>query len=89
MDWAVFTTTFITIFLAELGDKTQFAALAASAQSRSTASVLLGVVLALAVAGTLGVLGGTALGKFIDPQKMKYISGVAFVAMGAWILFKK
>lgn len=89
MDWPVFSATFITIFIAEIGDKTQFAALAASSQTKSTFSVLLATILALSVAGTLGVLFGTLLGKFIDPAKMKYFSGSAFVLMGLWILIKK
>ncbi|MCB0357092.1 MAG: TMEM165/GDT1 family protein [Bdellovibrionales bacterium] len=89
MDWSVFGATFLTIFLAELGDKTQFAAFAVSAQSKSTLSVLLGTVLALAVAGSLGVIFGSFLGKYIDPQKMKFIAGIAFIVMGAWILLKK
>jgi putative Ca2+/H+ antiporter (TMEM165/GDT1 family) len=59
VDWGVFLSTFITIFLAELGDKTQFAALAAASQTKSTTSVLLATVLALSVAGTLGVAAGS------------------------------
>ncbi|MCB9073172.1 MAG: TMEM165/GDT1 family protein [Bdellovibrionaceae bacterium] len=78
MIWSVFTATFVTIFLAELGDKTQFAALAISSQSKSTLSVWLGTIIALMVAGSIGVLFGSFLGKHIDPQKMKYVSGGAF-----------
>lgn len=88
MDWSVFIATFTTIFLAEIGDKTQFAALAVASQTNSIYSVLLGTVLALAVAGTIGVLAGSILGKFIDPTFMKYISGSAFIGMGIWILLK-
>ena len=88
MDWSVFGATFITIFVAEIGDKTQFAAMAAASQTKSTSSVLFATVLALAIAGTLGVVGGTLLGKYIDPSKMKLISGSAFILMGAWILIK-
>jgi len=88
MDWRVFSTTFLTIFLAEIGDKTQFAAFAAAAQSKSTTSVLIATVAALAIAGAIGVLAGAALGRFIDPSKMKYFSGVAFILMGSWILVK-
>jgi putative Ca2+/H+ antiporter (TMEM165/GDT1 family) len=88
MDWSVFSATFVTIFVAEIGDKTQFAALAAASQTKSTYSVLFATILALALAAVLGVLGGTGLGKFIDPSKMKLISGSAFILMGSWILFK-
>ncbi|MBC87125.1 MAG: hypothetical protein CL677_08075 [Bdellovibrionaceae bacterium] len=89
MDWKIFTATFVTIFVAEIGDKTQFAAMAAASQTKSTTAVLLATVLALAIAGSLGVAGGTLLGKYIDPIKMKYISGGAFIVMGLWILLKK
>lgn len=87
MDWKLFVTTFITIFLAELGDKTQFAAVAASAQSRSVREVLIAVVLALALAGALGVLAGKVLAVFFDPQWMRLISGSLFIAVGVWVLF--
>lgn len=89
MDWKIFSTTFITIFIAEMGDKTQFAAFAASAQTKATVSVLLATVLALAIAGTLGVVGGSLVGQYVDPKKMKYFSGAAFMLMGLWILLEK
>lgn len=89
MDWSVFSATFITIFIAEIGDKTQFAALAAASQTKSTYSVLFATILALALAGTMGVAFGSLLGKYIDPVKMKYVSGSAFILMGVWILVKK
>jgi putative Ca2+/H+ antiporter (TMEM165/GDT1 family) len=89
MDWSIFTTTFLTIFIAEIGDKTQFAALAAASQTKSVSSVLLATILALSPAGGIGVLAGSLLGKVIDPQKMRAVSGVAFILMGCWILFKK
>ena len=74
--------------IAEIGDKTQFAAIAASAQTKSIFSVLLATVLALAVAGSLGVIAGSFLSQFIDPTKMKYVSGSTFLIMGLWILLK-
>ena len=89
MDWKVFFTTFTMIFIAEMGDKTQFAALAASANSKSTLSVLLAVVLALSCAGILGVIAGKYLGEFISPQHIKWVSGSLFVGVGIWILVSK
>lgn len=88
MDWKIFATTFVTIFVAEMGDKTQFAAMAASSQSQSTLPVLLAVVLALGVAGTLGVFFGKWLGDFLNPDYMKYLSATLFFAVGAWTLLK-
>ena len=87
-DWKLFLTTFVTIFLAELGDKTQFAALGLSAGSSRVREVWLGVVLALAVAGTLGVVAGKLLAGFISPQILRWVSGFAFLAMGAWVLWE-
>ena len=89
MNWQLFITTFITIFLAELGDKTQFAAVAASAQSNSTKEVLLAVVLALSLAGVIGVLAGRILAQYINPETLRYVSGALFVLVGCWILLKK
>ena len=89
MDWKIFASTFITIFLAEMGDKTQFAALAASSQSKSTMTVLLAVVLALGLAGILGVLFGKFLGNLLSPQMMRYVSGTLFVLIGIWVLTGK
>lgn len=89
MNWQLFFTTFVTIFLAELGDKTQFAAVAASAQSTSTKEVLLAVVVGLSLAGTLGVLGGRLLINFLNPNVMRYVSGTLFIVVGLWVLLKR
>jgi putative Ca2+/H+ antiporter (TMEM165/GDT1 family) len=88
VDWKIFIATFSTIFIAEIGDKTQFAAIAASAQTDSTWSVLMATVLALALAGAIGVLLGSVLSNYIDPHKMRYFSAAAFIGMGIWIAIK-
>ncbi len=88
MDWKLFLTTFATIFIAELGDKTQFAALGISSQSKSTLSVLLGVVLALGCAGTIGVIAGRLLGNFLNPVYLKYAASLLFIVMGVIIFFR-
>ncbi len=86
MDWKIFAGTFVTIFLTEMGDKTQFAALAASSQSKSTMTVMFAVVLALSLAGVLGVLFGKFLGNILHPEIMKYFSGILFILIGIWVL---
>lgn len=88
MDLKLFWTTFVTIFLAELGDKTQFAAIAASSQATSIKEVLLAVVLALGLAGALGVLAGQFLAGLLSPLLMRWISGGLFIAVGVWTLLK-
>jgi putative Ca2+/H+ antiporter (TMEM165/GDT1 family) len=53
--WAIFGSTFLTIFLAEMGDKTQLATLLMTAQSRSPWVVFAGAALALAATSILGL----------------------------------
>lgn len=89
MNWPLFFTTFVTIFLAELGDKTQFAAIAASSEAESTKEVLIAVVLALGLAGAIGVLLGKVLAQFINPEVMRYVSGSLFIVVGLWVILKK
>ncbi|OGG99628.1 MAG: hypothetical protein A2600_08720 [Candidatus Lambdaproteobacteria bacterium RIFOXYD1_FULL_56_27] len=86
MEWKIFITTFVTIFLAEMGDKTQFAALAASSETKATYTVMAAVVLALGLAGVLGVIAGRFLGEWVDPQRLKYLSGSLFIAVGIWVV---
>ena len=88
MDWKLFTATFVAIFVAELGDKTQFAAIAAAAQSKRVIEVLLAVILALSLAGCLGVLFGRLLTSFVDLQVLRYLSGTLFIAMGVWVYLR-
>lgn len=89
MNWTLFTSTFITIFIAEMGDKTQFAALAASARADKTWPVLLAVILALSLAGGIGVLFGRVLGAWVPADVIRPISGGIFILMGLWILLSR
>jgi len=68
--WTVFSSTFITIFLAEMGDKTQLATLLMSAQSQSPWVVFAGAALALIATSLLGVLIGYWLAKRLSPQTL-------------------
>ncbi len=79
----------MTIFVAEMGDKTQFAAMASSAESKGAWEVLFAVVTALALAGTLGFFAGKVLSEYLSPQILKLASGSIFVLMGLWILLKR
>ena len=88
MDWKIFASTFITIFLAELGDKTQFAAIALGGSGESKLSICLAVVSALSLAGILGVFAGHLIGGLLNPIVMKRLAGGLFVLMGVWIFFK-
>jgi len=70
---AVFISTFVTIFLAEIGDKTQLATLLITAESRSPVVVFLGAALALIATSLIGVLLGQWLAKNLSPQHLEII----------------
>jgi putative Ca2+/H+ antiporter (TMEM165/GDT1 family) len=88
VDKKLFWTTFGTVFLAELGDKTQLAAMTASAKSGALLTVFLAASAALVCATALGVLVGGALFKAIPEHALKWVAGLAFIGVGIWVLAK-
>lgn len=88
MQRSLFWTTFFTVFLAELGDKTQLAAMTATARSGALLTVFAAASAALVCATAIGVLVGSALFKFVPEHLIKYLAGSAFIAVGVWVLVK-
>ena len=89
MDWRVIVTTFGAIFLAEMGDKTQLAAMTMAAETKKPFAVFLGAAVALACVSALGVAVGGALGHYLPIVWIKRVAAVAFIAIGVLILFGK
>jgi putative Ca2+/H+ antiporter (TMEM165/GDT1 family) len=86
----IFITAFVTVFLAELGDKTQIATLLFAAnKENSKLIVFLGAALALIVTSAIGVLVGGILANFLDEKTLKIIGGVGFLLVGFWTIFAK
>lgn len=85
MDWKVFLATFSLVFFAELGDKTQLAALAQSA-THGRWIVFLGASAALIVATFLAVLVGDGLGRIIPIKVIHATSGLLFIFFGILLL---
>jgi len=89
MDWKVLTTVFTSVFIAELGDKTQLATmLFASDTGTSKMTVFIGASLALIVTSALGVVAGSALSQYISEKVLHYLAGIGFIVIGIWTLFK-
>ena len=82
MDWKVVLTTFVAVFLAELGDKTQLATLAMASAQPSRLSVLLGAAVALVTSSVLGVLGAVVLERWISPSMLHKLGAVSFLTIG-------
>lgn len=82
---AVFFTTFTTVFLAELGDKTQLAALLLSAESGRPLLVFVGASLALISSSLVGVVLGRWLARVLPPQQLERLAGILMIALGLWL----
>ena len=89
MDWRVFMTTFGVIFLAEMGDKTQLAALTMAAQTKKPVAVFIGASLALICVSAIGVVVGGVLSEYVPLIWIKRVSAVAFIVIGVLILMDK
>lgn len=86
----IFLTAFVTVFLAELGDKTQLATLLFAAdKNHPKLLVFLGAALALVATSAIGVLVGSVAGNYINEKVLKVIAGVGFIAVGIWTLAAK
>lgn len=82
---AVFVSTATTVFLAELGDKTQLAALLLSAQSGEPLVVFAGASLALICSSLVGVVLGRWLAKLLAPELLERLAGILMVVLGLWL----
>lgn len=88
IDWRVFFTIFASVFIAELGDKTQLATmLFAADKATSKWLVFASASCALVVASAVGVLAGTLLSDYINEKLLAYIAGVGFILIGAYTIY--
>lgn len=87
MDWKILITVFATVFVAELGDKTQLATLLFAADREVNKwLVFFGASLALVATSAIGVLAGSAISHYLSERHLAYIAGVGFVLIGVWTL---
>ncbi|MFN3135706.1 MAG: TMEM165/GDT1 family protein [Candidatus Kryptonium sp.] len=89
MSWKVIITTFIAIFLAELGDKTQLAVLTLSAESKKPISVFLGAIIAFGAITLIAALLGDAITRIIPTHIIEKIAALAFIVIGILMFFEK
>ncbi len=88
MEWKVFITIFVAIFIAELGDKTQLATmLFATDKEVSKYMVFIAASAALIVASAIGVLAGSLFSEFINQKYLHYIAGIGFILIGVFTLY--
>ena len=89
MDAKLLLTVFTTVFLAELGDKTQLATLLfATDKTVSKFMVFVGASLALICTSAIGVAAGGMLSQYVSEKVLHYVAGSGFVAIGLWTLLR-
>ena len=84
--FSILITTFSTIFLAELGDKTQLATLILSAQSGRPIIIFIGAALALISTSLLGVLIGRWIANNLPRQRFTLVSGLIMLSLGIYLV---
>lgn len=86
--WMVFGTTFATIFLAELGDKTQVSTLLMSAESHQPWTIFMGAASALVTTSLLGVWVGCWLASRISPKMLDRAAGSTLAILSIWLFWE-
>ena len=86
MDWHLLGLSFITVFLSELGDKSQLAAIALSGRCNSPRAVFFGAAGALLLTSLLGSLAGGAVAQLLPTRLLKAIAAVGFAILAARLL---
>ncbi|MFM9266045.1 TMEM165/GDT1 family protein [Tychonema sp. BBK16] len=89
MDWQLLGITFITVFLSELGDKSQVAAIALGSSCESPRAVFFGTASALLLASFIGVVVGQGTAEVLPASLVKGIAAIGFAVMGLRLLWPK
>ena len=86
MDFTLLISTFVTVFLAELVDKTQLATVAISGTSDRPLAVFLGSSSALVLASLIGAVAGGSLSAVIPADWLQLIASTGFLVIGGRLL---
>ncbi len=89
MDWRLFLSVFVAVFVAEIADKTQLVSIGISSKTGKPLFVWFASVAAYMVITALSVILGSMLGKYIKPELIRYGGAIIFICIGLLILFNK
>lgn len=87
MDWQLLGLSFVAVFLSELGDKSQLAAIALGGSSKFPRAVFLGTAGALLLTTLLGVLIGQGMAEFLPTRIVKILAAIGFAVLGIKLLW--
>ena len=89
MTWQTFAAIFGSVFVAELGDKTQLATMLFAGRGETSKwMVFLAAASALVVSTAVAVIAGKAVTSVVSEAALKWIAGLGFVAIGIWTLVR-
>ncbi|MBI3953358.1 MAG: TMEM165/GDT1 family protein [Chloroflexi bacterium] len=89
MDLRLFALVFGSVFVAELGDKTQLATLLYASKAANPKLVVFAAsASALVLTSALGVLAGTLVSQYVSPRVLTWVAGLGFVAIGVWTMVR-
>jgi putative Ca2+/H+ antiporter (TMEM165/GDT1 family) len=86
-EWGVFASTFVTILLAEIGDKTQLTTLLMTAESQNPVIVFIGAGSALILTSLLGVLVGKFLASRLSPKTVETAAGILLILISLTLIW--
>jgi len=87
MNLKLFATVFASVFLAELGDKTQLATLLFAAEARNPKLVVfVASASALVLTSAIGVLAGSLVAQHVSSKALSLVAGAAFIGIGIWTM---
>jgi len=85
-----YVAVFLSVFLAELGDKTQLATMLYAADaSHPRLTVFAASASALVLTSALGVIAGSLVAQYVDPRLLRWVAGAGFIAVGLWVLLAR
>lgn len=89
MEWKLLATVFVSVFIAEMADKTQLVTLLYAADREvSKVTVFVAASAALILTSAIGVIAGSLLSEIISPRVMSLIAGIGFIVIGSWVLYQ-
>ncbi len=88
--WKAFAAIFVSVFLAEIGDKTQLATMLFASEGQNNKWLVFAAsASALVVASAIGVLAGAQIERFVKPSTLKLVAGAGFIIIGLWTMLSR
>jgi len=88
MDWKILATVFVSVFIAEMADKTQLVTMLFAADKEvSKWTVFFGSASALVLTSAIGVVAGALLAQVVNVKMLSIVAGSGFILIGIWTLY--